>query len=295
MTEKKDDLAKSNRIRDKFVKLKRRIRKESGGFLQHLAPFVFVNGFLFFLNMFTSPSYPWFLFPLGGWSIGLVSHLFISLIRKKQSKELAKIPDDINEEQYSLIKKITDLESGIYGHIGPFISTNAFLIMIYSITSPGGYPWFVFPLAGWGFGFFMHLATSIPKMMELKKRLKEMDIDYLTEPVFMNSTDDKGNVIRNQNGFMPSDEENRNNYLLALRIQKTLSKKIASNPDLQDKLELDIEKNISNYIDHIRQLIERDEEISLIVSKASFNEIEEQIKELSKKHENTDHEALNGL
>jgi hypothetical protein len=45
-----------------------------GGFRQHLTAFLAVNGFLLGTNLITSAHYPWFLFPLGGWSIGLLAH-----------------------------------------------------------------------------------------------------------------------------------------------------------------------------------------------------------------------------
>jgi hypothetical protein len=44
-------------------------------FFAHLIPFVLVNALLITINFFTGP-FPWALFPLFGWGIGLASHLY---------------------------------------------------------------------------------------------------------------------------------------------------------------------------------------------------------------------------
>jgi len=44
------------------------------GFYGHLASYVAVIGLLFVINMLTSPTRPWFLWPAFGWGIGVFSH-----------------------------------------------------------------------------------------------------------------------------------------------------------------------------------------------------------------------------
>ncbi|MGJ5675855.1 MAG: 2TM domain-containing protein [Nostochopsis sp.] len=44
------------------------------GFLAHLISFLAVNSFLILLNLFTTPSYFWAIFPLLGWGLGLFFH-----------------------------------------------------------------------------------------------------------------------------------------------------------------------------------------------------------------------------
>lgn len=48
--------------------------EELKGYYAHLAAFVGVNLFLFMINMVTSPSAIWFIYPLFGWGIGLIIH-----------------------------------------------------------------------------------------------------------------------------------------------------------------------------------------------------------------------------
>jgi hypothetical protein len=52
---------------------KRRVRARTG-FVIHLLMYVIVNTGLVLIWRFSGASYPWFLWPLFGWGIGIVSH-----------------------------------------------------------------------------------------------------------------------------------------------------------------------------------------------------------------------------
>ncbi|MEN8722977.1 MAG: 2TM domain-containing protein [Alphaproteobacteria bacterium] len=47
---------------------------EVKAFYGHVAMFALINPMLIILNLYTSPDYFWFFWPLGGWLIGLASH-----------------------------------------------------------------------------------------------------------------------------------------------------------------------------------------------------------------------------
>lgn len=44
------------------------------GFYVHLAVYVLVNALLIGINLSTSPESKWFIWPLGGWGIGVLFH-----------------------------------------------------------------------------------------------------------------------------------------------------------------------------------------------------------------------------
>lgn len=44
-------------------------------------------------------------------------------------------------------------------HLSVYLTTNLFLIVIWSLTG-GGYPWFLFPIFGWGIGLVAHLVVA---------------------------------------------------------------------------------------------------------------------------------------
>jgi hypothetical protein len=52
--------------------------EEKRGFFIHLAIYVVVNIFLAAIWWFTGAGFPWFVFPLGGWAIGIIMH-FLSV------------------------------------------------------------------------------------------------------------------------------------------------------------------------------------------------------------------------
>ena len=60
-------------VDEKYEKAKKRV-EEIKGFYSHLIVYVVVNIGLFFLNLFTSPGFWWFYWPLLGWGIGLFFH-----------------------------------------------------------------------------------------------------------------------------------------------------------------------------------------------------------------------------
>jgi len=57
-----------------LVRIARRRAGMKFGFLAHLAVFTAVNTLLFAINQRTTPGFPWFAFPLGGWAVGLSIH-----------------------------------------------------------------------------------------------------------------------------------------------------------------------------------------------------------------------------
>ena len=62
----------------------------------------------------------------------------------------------MSEEQiYEEAKKRVEEKRGFRTHAIVYAVINAFLALIWWLTG-GGFPWFVFPLAGWGIGLLFH-------------------------------------------------------------------------------------------------------------------------------------------
>lgn len=45
-------------------------------------------------------------------------------------------------------------------HVSVFIAVNLLLLIIWATTTPGGYPWFLYPLFGWGIGVVAHWSAT---------------------------------------------------------------------------------------------------------------------------------------
>lgn len=67
------DITTSQVVKSKYEIAKRRVRKKSE-FHSHLATYLVTCGFLLAINLITSPSYIWAIWPFLGWGIGVVFH-----------------------------------------------------------------------------------------------------------------------------------------------------------------------------------------------------------------------------
>ena len=56
-----------------YEEAKKRV-EEKKGFRNHLIVYIVVNIMLVLIWWFTGAGFPWFVFPLGGWGIGLLFH-----------------------------------------------------------------------------------------------------------------------------------------------------------------------------------------------------------------------------
>ena len=59
----------------RYQEAKKRV-EEIRGFYMHLVTYLLVNAVLVIINLLTSPQSLWFIWPLGGWGIGLILHAF---------------------------------------------------------------------------------------------------------------------------------------------------------------------------------------------------------------------------
>ena len=69
-----------------------------------------------------------------------------------------------NEELRTKARKTAEARVGFYIHLGIYVTVNAFLIALWYTTGLYAgisiFPWFIFPLFGWGIGIVAHgIAT----------------------------------------------------------------------------------------------------------------------------------------
>ena len=60
------------------------------------------------------------------------------------------------EEIYEEAKKRVKAKKDFYIHLAVYVCVNIFLVIIWAFPAGGGFPWFIFPLAGWGIGILFH-------------------------------------------------------------------------------------------------------------------------------------------
>ena len=60
------------------------------------------------------------------------------------------------EELYKIARKRVEEKKGFFTHLIIYILVNIMLVLIWAFASGGGFPWFIFPLGGWGIGILFH-------------------------------------------------------------------------------------------------------------------------------------------
>lgn len=62
-----------------------------------------------------------------------------------------------DEELRTRARQAAEEKVGFYIHLGVYVGVNAFLAGLWAFTSGiGSFPWFLFPLLGWGIGIIAH-------------------------------------------------------------------------------------------------------------------------------------------
>ena len=66
-------------------------------------------------------------------------------------------------ELHKVARKRVQMKRGFFVHLLLYAVVNTMLFIIWNVTGKG-YPWFIWPLAGWGVGVF---ANALAVVMEL--------------------------------------------------------------------------------------------------------------------------------
>ncbi len=61
-----------------------------------------------------------------------------------------------DEELRIRARKTAEARVGFYVHLGVYVVINSLLVALWYFTGPNIFPWFIFPLFGWGAGVVAH-------------------------------------------------------------------------------------------------------------------------------------------
>ena len=61
-----------------------------------------------------------------------------------------------NEQIYEEAKLRVKAKKDFYGNLISWAVVNVILIIVWALTTPGGYPWFLWPLCIWGVFVLLH-------------------------------------------------------------------------------------------------------------------------------------------
>ena len=88
-------------------------------------------------------------------------------------------PEISEEELYREARKRVEEKKGFFIHFTVYIMVNILLVIIWAFPAGGGYPWFLWPLGGWGIGILFHFlgvfVFSRPSNWERREIEKEVE------------------------------------------------------------------------------------------------------------------------
>ncbi|HLV61721.1 2TM domain-containing protein [Galbibacter sp.] len=129
-------------IDEKRYALAKKKVEELKGFYGNLTAYIFVIPFLIWVYFITYSGFPWIVFPVVGWGIGIVLH----------GLEVFNYHPFISKETDSIkYKKLKEF----YTNLTAYVLVIPFLAWINHITSPE-FSWVIFPIIGWGIGLAIH-------------------------------------------------------------------------------------------------------------------------------------------
>ena len=84
------------------------------------------------------------------------------------------------EELRKIARQRAKAKSGFYIHLIVYIVVNILLVAIWYFTSDTNeFPWFVFPLGGWGIALVLHAVTTFYGGNSLEDRMTERELAKL--------------------------------------------------------------------------------------------------------------------
>ena len=162
-------------VDEELYKRARQRFKDKMDFYQHFVIYAVVNGILALAWAFSSDvDYPWFVWVLIPWGIGVVIHfLIVFLFAGKTGGKKREVEAE----------KRADKKKGFYRHLGLYLLVNVILIIIWAVAGAESdpVPWFVYPLGGWGiFVIWNYIeAFVLPEEAGWDKRQIEKEVEKL--------------------------------------------------------------------------------------------------------------------
>ena len=84
----------------------------------------------------------------------------------------------MSEEQiYEQAKKRVEAKKGFYIHLTVYILVNILLVLIWAFAADRGFPWFIFPLGGWGIGILCHFLSVFVFVGKSDKSAVEKEVE----------------------------------------------------------------------------------------------------------------------
>ncbi|MBN1647034.1 MAG: 2TM domain-containing protein [Spirochaetales bacterium] len=257
------------RFKDVLV---RKVERFKTGLRIHSAVFGSVNGFLFALNMLTSASFPWFLFPLGAWGMGLFIHFGAWRMLKRRKDEFDRF-DYLTPEQMKTLEQYINSKTGIGMHAYASAAVVGYLALVNIITGMG-FPWFLIVAASLGVPLAIHGAVQAAIQTSLREKLKRL----------LHGVPRKASV-----GY---DADGSEEYLRAVNLRAKIIKTLEKGTQEQQAMVPEMMKVLDHYTEAIRVLAGQSEKYGLLLESFDPDSFTEEKEKIGKRLETVSTEGL---
>lgn len=250
-------------------------------FRQHLGSYIFVNAMLVLIWALTGSAHPWPLYVLGGWGIGLVSHLGVVGRRKRENDDLQALPLQ-NRRQLKLLRKLHKLRESHFGGLVAGLAVVPFLFLVNLITS--SFPWAL--IAGGAISFSMF--ASLPAFKSKEFALLE-DLNAEGVPTALLTSRKSNKLIAS--GIAAQATSSGPLHTEALRLQSVILEQLRTFGD-EKPLGEDFPPLLNDYVKQVGDLEQRSREITSIVAEFPKQSLQNDIENLKKQADQAGSAAL---
>ena len=247
------------------AKILRRSDRARKAIVGHGIIFGAVNAFLLLINFLTGISFPWFLFPLGGWAILLSAHFALTRQHSRQSQEVSEL-DDLSTFQTDLLRRFHGQRSAFAVSSTTAVVTALFLGMTNLIVSPE-FPWAVITAGSIG---LVELAHSFLFSARRRSLLERISLDLPAGSAgHIGGKGPRRLGMKARNDGRVSEE-----YSAAQRMRERIAKQLTSFDGAHASLGQEIAALLDRYVEQIAELIRQRDEVAQLSRRAEPEAIE---------------------
>ncbi|MEI6873496.1 MAG: adenylate/guanylate cyclase domain-containing protein [Spirochaetota bacterium] len=151
--------------------LLRKQRSARAGFIGNFVSFLGVNGFLWFINLTSSPGFHWAAIVTAAWGIGVASSAAATWRAGVKAREVENLPE-LDSGQLGLYKKLNRVKDSIIQHASSALTVTILLAQINLMTDTR-FLWFLIPGAALVISFVSHFLAYLATKPRLEREFKK--------------------------------------------------------------------------------------------------------------------------
>ena len=145
--------------------------RSASGFFGHLASYLGVNAFLWYLNLTSSAGFHWAAIVSAAWGIGLVSNAAAVIRGGIKAREVEALPE-LDDDELKLYRGINRSNDGMVQHLVSNVMVALLLAQI-NLMTDAHFLWFLIPTGAMAISVISHFGAWIASKPRLERRFRE--------------------------------------------------------------------------------------------------------------------------